>query len=93
MIKIDDSSRIDVINFGAFAYSPEQIAMILQEDLKQVKADLADPNSDLHKLYNHGQATAKYMIDKKLFDQAKNGDLKSLEEIEFRNPKMKERLG
>ncbi|MGB0443336.1 MAG: hypothetical protein ACPGFK_00660 [Flavobacteriaceae bacterium] len=36
------------------------------------------------KLYNNGKETRDYVLDVKLFDMARGGDLKALEEFTFR---------
>lgn len=71
-------------NAGAFGYSAESVAMLLGVDTGWVEKSLKNVDSDLYRLYHSGRVFAEYSIDLKLFELARNGDLKALEDFQFR---------
>lgn len=76
-----------IINFGAFGYKAPKIARLLGLDEKEVKKQLEDKSSQMFLLYQKGQDMAEYVIDLKLFEMAKSGDMKALETLEHRKRK------
>lgn len=78
-----------IINFGAFGYSAEKIANILKLPYKDVFENIQDPKSQLSILIQKGKDMSDYVIDLKLFELAKTGDLKALEKFEMRKRKRK----
>ena len=76
-----------LINFGALGYSSLEMSVILNVDESEIIALMKNKNSEFRKLYEKGIIYAKYLIDKKLFDLAKNGDIKAIKEIELREAK------
>lgn len=81
-MKIENEEQ--VVNFGVFAYGAKKIANILGVDLKEVEAEMNDKNSILSKLLEKGRDVSDYVIDLKLFEMAKSGDIKALDKLEFR---------
>jgi len=80
----DDEIIEKVINFGAFDYDNQKMANILNVDLKTIDEFMTDDNSAFKKLYNRGQDLSDYVIDTKLFDLARTGDIKALEKLDRR---------
>lgn len=76
--------KIFIKNFGAFKYDINKMANILDWPPHQVKTEFENKESEYRKLYEQGRDTADFLIDKKLYDLAKDGDLKALEEFETR---------
>lgn len=76
-------------NAGAFGYGAESVAMLLGVDTAWVAKSLKDTTSELYRLYNAGRVFAEYSIDLKLFELARNGDLKALEDFQFRKESRK----
>ena len=83
-MKIKESDRDKIINFGAFKYDPEKMANILGLNIEDVSVAMNDENSEFKKLYNIGADRADYVIDLKLFEMAQTGDIKALDKLEMR---------
>lgn len=83
-MKIEKNQEEQVVNFGAFGYDSEKIASILGVEKREVDIAMSDNNSTLNKLLLKGKNMADYVIDLKLFDLAKTGDLKALAKFESR---------
>lgn len=73
-----------IVNFGAFNYNAEKIASILEVNIDIVNNELKTKNSKLKTLYQKGKDMADYVIDLKLFDLAKMGDIKAIEKLDSR---------
>ena len=73
-----------ILNFGALEYDARRCAAILGWKEKEFQKGLDDAKSEVHRLYESGKIKAEYVIDLKLFEQAQQGDLKALEELEGR---------
>lgn len=67
------------INFGALGYKEELICTILN-------CQPADLDDEFWRLYRKGEAMAQYVMDLKLFEMAKAGDLKAMQQ--FNHAKM-----
>lgn len=81
---LTDEEKEKVINFGAFSYDPKKIANITGWNESDVAQSLKDPDSEFFALYQKGKDAADYVIDMKLFEMAKSGDLQALQKFEFR---------
>jgi hypothetical protein len=81
MIITDENKEI-IINSGAFEYKPEVIASLLQVDVKIIEDEFKG-KSEFKTLYEFGRNMAKYKIDLKLFEMAKNGDVKAMQQFEI----------
>jgi predicted transcriptional regulator len=83
-MKITKEQEEQIINFGAFGYSENKIANILGLDVAEVSKDIKNQNSDLFKLLEKGKDMSDYVIDLKLFEMAKSGDIKALDKLQLR---------
>ena len=73
-----------VINCGVFNYGVEKISNVTEIELSEVKKQLKSKSSMLSKLIQKGVDMSDYVIDLKLFNMAKAGDIKALEKLEMR---------
>jgi hypothetical protein len=80
MIITDENKEI-IINSGAFGYDAEVISSLLQVDIDVIKHQF-DNKTEFKKLYEFGKNMAKYKLDLKLFEMAKNGDVKAIQQFE-----------
>jgi len=83
-MKIDEQTQEKIINFGAFEYKIDKMANVLGLPVAEVEAEFNNENSDFYKFYRIGKDRADYVLDLKLFDMAKAGDLKALDKFEDR---------
>lgn len=77
---IEESKKKVIINAGAFGYSNEILASLLDEDLKDVSTKMK-PEGEYWRLYNKGRNMAKYRIDEKLFELACSGNLDAMRQF------------
>jgi hypothetical protein len=80
MIITDENKEI-IINSGAFGYDAEVMSSLLQVDIDIIKQQF-DNKTEFKKLYEFGKNMAKYKLDLKLFEMAKNGDVKAIQQFE-----------
>ena len=76
-----------IVGVGTLGYSVSKIINVLdieEKDIEQFVNDFDDFDSPLRRAYQKGVDKADYAIDTKLFEQAKAGDLKSLQKYEER---------
>lgn len=73
-----------IINCGVFDYDAEKIANILELNQNEVEIEMKNKKSDFNKLLKKGKDISDYVIDLKLFEMAKAGDIKALEKLEQR---------
>ena len=80
---ITEKEKEQILNMGAFEYSNEMCANVLdwEKDLVDL---LMNTDSEFSKLYKKGRDRAQYVIDLKLFEQAQAGDIKSLDKLQTR---------
>ena len=83
-MKITKEQQEQIVNFGVFEYNSKKIASILSVNENEIKTEIAEPNSELSKLLQKGKDMADYVIDLKLFNMAKEGDMKALDKLEYR---------
>ena len=76
-----------VINCGVFDYDARKLSNILGFDKKDVELEIKNKESELNQLLQKGKDMADYVIDLKLFEMAKSGDLKALEKLNYRKNK------
>lgn len=79
-----------IVNFGAFIYTSEKMANIINWPVKDIIKLMNDKKSQFRKLYDKGRDTADYVLTLKLFELAQTGDLKALEEFENRRNEYEE---
>jgi len=76
-----------IVGVGTLGYSVSKIINVLdieERDVEQFVNDFDDFDNPLRRAYQKGVDKADYAIDTKLFEQAKAGDLKSLQKYEER---------
>lgn len=83
-MEIKKEQEEQVINFGVFDYDAKKIASILGFDKTEVSEELKNKDSKLCLLLQKGKDMADYVIDLKLFEMAKTGDIKALEKLDQR---------
>lgn len=81
---INNEIEEQIINFGVFGYNAQKISNILNISIEVINKELSDEKSDFYRLYQKGKDIADYVIDLKLFEMAKSGDIKALDKLEFR---------
>jgi hypothetical protein len=86
-MEITKEEEDKIINFGAFGYKIPKMARLLELDEQIVKKEFDNKKSVFFALYQKGQDMADYVIDLKLFEMARSGDMKALETLEFRKRK------
>lgn len=72
----------DIMNFGALSYTPSQMSILLDESEEEI-TNLLNNETEFQKIYNKGAAISQYLMDKKLFELARKGDLKAMEQFKF----------
>jgi hypothetical protein len=67
-------------NCGILGYSYVRTAVLVDENnIQQVVDDLKDADTDISNAHAAGAIKAQYVIDQKLFELARTGDLKAIE--------------
>lgn len=84
-----DKEKQMIINFGALGYAPKMCAIILGWELTEFEKHYNDHQSELYKAYEAGAIKSEYVIDLKLFEQAQQGDIKSLDKLNQRKLRRK----
>lgn len=74
-----------MVQVGTLGYPLSKIINVLDvEDTKQFTKDFDNPKSKVAISYQKGIDKADFILDSKLFEMAKNGDLKALQKYEER---------
>lgn len=74
-----------MVQVGTLGYPLSKIINVLDiDDAKQFTKDFDNPKSKVAVAYQKGIDKADFVLDSKLFDMAKNGDLKALQKYEER---------
>lgn len=74
-----------MVQVGTLGYPLSKIINVLDiDDIKQFTKDFDNPKSQVAISYQKGVDKADFVLDSKLFDMAKGGDLKALEKYEVR---------
>jgi len=74
-----------MVQVGTLGYPLSKIINVLDiEDHKQFTNDFDNPKSKVAISYQKGVDKADFVLDSKLFDMAKGGDLKALDKYERR---------
>ena len=81
---LTEHERDIIIDCGAFRYDAAKMANVLEWPEKELEKEFSNAKSEFFKLYQRGADRADYVIDKKLFELSKTGDLKALEAFENR---------
>jgi hypothetical protein len=83
-MKIDKEQEEAIVNMAVFGYPLAKMASILGVPLADLEAETKKKDGHINKLIQKGNDMADYVIDLKLFEMAKSGDLKALEKFEYR---------
>lgn len=83
-MEIKKEQHEQIINFGVFNYDSKKIANILDLDHAEAEKEFDDPCSELSQLLQKGKDMSDYVIDLKLFEMAKAGDIKALDKLDAR---------
>ena len=83
-MEIKKEKHEQIINCGAFYYDAQKLANILGFDKIDVDNELLNKESELNQLLQKGKDMYDYVIDLKLFEMAKTGDIKALEKLDLR---------
>lgn len=74
-----------MVQVGTLGYPLSKIINVLDiDDAKQFTKDFDNPKSQVAISYQKGVDKADFVLDSKLFDMAKGGDLKALDKYETR---------
>jgi len=73
-----------LVNCGALGYGAKKISNITNIEFDLIKISIEDKNSKIHQLLKKGRDLFDYSIDVKLFELARQGDIKALEKLEQR---------
>jgi hypothetical protein len=75
-----------VMQLGTLGYPLSKCINVLEDgfDVEQFKKDFYDETSEIFLSYQKGADKADFLIDNKLFEKARAGDLKALEKYELR---------
>lgn len=90
-MEIKKEQEEQIINIGVFGYPASKIANILAFDVDEVEKELKDKYSKLNQLLSKGKDMADYVIDLKLFEMARTGDIKALEKLNYRKKNIQSR--
>lgn len=84
---LNDDQLKKLVSLGCLGYTVEQcinVADIPPADERAFREAFRTEGSPVWKAYRKGQDVAAFAIDSKLFDMAKNGDMKALATLEER---------
>ena len=81
---LTEAEKEMIINLGAMAYDANTISQILLIDKNEIEKSILDASSEFGSLYNKGKLMGQYVIDLKLFEMTKAGDLNALSRYEAR---------
>ena len=84
--KLTEKEEEMIVTFGALGYDIEKMNNIIGFDLSDL---LKDQTTQVYKLHKKGADLSDYMIDKKLLEMAQAGDLKALQQYEYRKKILK----
>lgn len=73
-----------IINFGAFGYDAKKMSSILGVSEVEIIQELKNKDSEFAKLFQKGVDMSEYVIDLKIFNLAKQGDLEAIKVFEKR---------
>lgn len=84
MIKNTEKNKEKVINCGSFEYSNLYISILFEVDKVEIDKLMNDGSSWFSQMYEKGKIISEYVIDVKLLELARNGDIKALDKLERR---------
>lgn len=69
-----------ITGMGTLGYDAEKIINVLDiVDVDQFRKDFMNKDSDIYKAFQKGVDKSDYIIDMKLYELAKTGDMKAIE--------------
>lgn len=77
---LTDQEREKIINFGACSFDAEIMSAVLGWPVVEVQKMMR--GGEFLELYKRGAAVAEYLLNVKLFEMAKAGDIKALEKFQ-----------
>lgn len=84
-MNLSDEQLKKLITLGCLGYGADQCVNIVEpDDEAAFRRDFRTEGTPVWKAYRKGQDIAAFAIDSKLFDMAKNGDMKALATLEER---------
>jgi len=83
-MEIEKKDEEQIVNFGVFEYDAKKMANILGVDVNEIQKEMQNKNSLFSQLLQKGRDMSDYVLDLKLFEMAKSGDLKALEKLDTR---------
>lgn len=84
-MEYDEDFLKKMVQLGTLGYPLSKIINVLDiDDIKQFTKDFDNPKSKVAISYQKGVDKADFVLDSKLFDMAKGGDLKALDKYEVR---------
>lgn len=81
-MKIENAEMI--VNFGALGYDVKKMSSILGVPEIEIITELKNKDSEFSKLFQKGADMSEYVIDLKIFELAKQGDLAAVTLFEKR---------
>lgn len=81
---IKENEAEAILSFGALEYDSFLCAQVLGWEESEVLEMMENPESEFSKHYQKGRYRAEFAIDRKLFEQAQQGDIKSLDKLDER---------
>jgi hypothetical protein len=89
MNKLTEEQSMMLQNMGALGYPVSKICSIMSFDREVFEKEFRNENSEIKKLYNKGVDYSGYLIDLKLFEMAKSGDIKAINKLDERKKQVK----
>lgn len=83
-MKIDKDQEEMIANFGALGYDAKKMSSILGVAESEIIEELKNEDSEFAKLFQKGVDMSEYVIDLKIFDLAKQGDMAAIKLFEER---------
>ena len=81
-----------MVQVGTLGYPLSKIINVLDiENEEQFKKDFFDEKSIIYNRYKKGLDKADFVIDSKLFEMSKNGDLKAMSKYQIRKTSQQQR--
>ena len=84
-MKYNDELLTQITQAGTLGYPLSKILNVFDiQDEDQFKKDFYDETTKINKAYQKGVDKSEFLLDSKLFEMAKDGDIKAMDKLEFR---------
>jgi len=80
-MEIKKEQHEQIVNCGVFDYDAQKLSNILGFKKEDIETEMKNKDSELSQLLQKGKDMADYVIDLKLFEMAKTGDIKALDKL------------